>query len=221
MIHAYAEAYLDDAMSNLGEAFDYASNACGFTLDKFMELFIASGYADRFGKGNPKVVSGMSGTELVIDVIGKSGITMEFPDAQIEYDCSAEYWCGWIIAYYQWYTARSFRDIATHITMRDVYKLYPIMHEAAEDKFVDTVNNIIRRQGNPTKLQTQRKLCGYSQRELSEKSGVNLRTLQQYELGTKDINKASAQTIVSLANVLGCAVEDLLEPNFDMEEEDN
>lgn len=33
---------------------------------------------------------------------------------------------------------------------------------------------------------------------------VNLRTLQQYELSTKDINKASAKT-------LNCNVEDLLE----------
>ena len=54
MIHAYAETYLNDAMSNLGEAFDYAVNACGLSPDKFMELFIASGFADKFGKGNPK-----------------------------------------------------------------------------------------------------------------------------------------------------------------------
>ena len=58
MIHAYAETYLNDAMSNLGEAFDYAVNACNLSPDRFMELFIASGFADKFGKGNPKVVSG-------------------------------------------------------------------------------------------------------------------------------------------------------------------
>ena len=46
---------------------------------------------------------------------------------------------------------------------------------------------------------------------MAEKSGVNLRTLQQYELKAKDISKASVQTMVSLANVLGCRVEDFLE----------
>ena len=215
MIQAYDENYLNDAMKNLGEAFDYAANACALTLDGFMELFIASGYGDKFGKGNPKVVSGLSGTELVMEVLGRSGKTMDFPEPQIEYDCSAEYWCGWILAYYQWRTSRSFRDVHKNLSMKEIYKLYPTHHEAAEEKFVDTVNAIIKRNNNPTKLQAQRKKCGYSQRVLSEKSGVNLRTLQQYELGTKDIGKASAQAVVALAHVLGCQVEDLLELRAD------
>lgn len=61
------------------------------------------------------------------------------------------------------------------------------------------------------KLQTLRRLCGYSQRILSEKSGVNLRTLQQYESRAKDINKAAGGTLFSLSRVLGCRIEDLLE----------
>lgn len=35
--------------------------------------------------------------------------------------------------------------------------------------------------------------------------------LQQYGLGTKDINMASVQTIASLTSVLSCKAEDLLE----------
>lgn len=217
MTHAYAEDYLSDAMKNLGEAFDYAVNSCKLDSDAFMELFIASGYAGRFEKGNSKTVSGLSGTELVMEVVQKSGKTFDFPDAQIEYNCSPEYWCGWVLAYYQWYTSHSFRDIHNHISMREILKLYPTHHEASEDKFVDTVNAMIAREKNPTKLQSQRKKCGYSQSELAEKSGVNLRTLQQYELGTKDIGKASVQAIVSLANVLGCKVEDLLELRIENE----
>ena len=211
MTHAYAEDYLSDAMKNLGEAFDYAVNACGLAPDIFMELFIASGYAEKFSKGNPKVVSGLSGTELVIEIISQSGKAIDFPDAQIEYDCSPEYWSGWILAYYQWDTSRSFRDIHDNLSMQGILKLYATHHEAAEEKFTETANAIIKRKKNMTKLQAQRKKCGYSQRELSEKSGVNIRTLQQYELGTKDIGKAAVQAVVSLANVLGCMVEDLLE----------
>lgn len=202
-------------MKNLGEAFDYAVNACALTADGFMELFIASGYAEQFGKGNPKVVAGRSGTELVMEVIGKSGKIMDFPQAQIEYACSPEYWCGWVLAYYQWRTSRSFRDIRNNLSMQEIRKLYSTHHEAAEDKFVDTVNAIIKRKNNPTKLQAQRKRCGYSQRELAEKSGVNIRTLQQYELGTKDIGKASAQAVIALSHVLGCQAEDLLELKTD------
>ena len=36
MTHAYDEIYLTEAMSNLGEAFDYASEVCHLELDVFM-----------------------------------------------------------------------------------------------------------------------------------------------------------------------------------------
>jgi len=95
--------------------------------------------------------------------------------------------------------------------MEDVEKLYPTLHEAAEEKFVDTVNSIIRRQNPPTQLQALRKSIGYSQKMLSEKSGVSLRMIQQYEQRAKNINNATGANLVALANTLGCGVEELLE----------
>lgn len=188
-------------MKNLGEAFDYAVNICKKDADEFARLFIASGVAEYYGKGNPKYVVGKSGTELAMDIIVSLGENITLHTAQIEYDCSAEYWAGWILAYYQWKTRKTFRDIL---------KLYPTLHEASEDKFVDTLDCLIMRENSPTKLQQQRKKYGYSQRELAEKTGVNLRTLQQYELGTKDISKASVGAVLSLANALGCSIEDII-----------
>lgn len=208
---AYDEKYLDDAMKNLGECFDYAVNTCNKTADDFANLFIASGIADFFGKGNPKYVAGKSGTELALDIFEKTGEKIDFMEARIEYECSSEYWAGWILAYYQWRSGRSFRDIFDYVSMDDVLKMYPTLHEASEEKFVDTLNNIIGRKKRPTKLQLQRKRYGCSQKELAERSGVNLRTLQQYELGTKDINKAALASVLSMANVLGCGVEDIIE----------
>lgn len=209
-MYAYNEIYLDDAMKNLGEAFDYAVNVCGKSADEFANLFVASGLAEDFSKGNPKYVAGMSGTELFLDVIVKTGTRNEISKIQIEYDASPEYWSGWILAYYQWKSGKSFKDIFSTISMEDILKLYPALHEAAEDKFVDTINSIMARQDKVSKLQLQRKIYGYSQRELAEEAGVNIRTLQQYELGTKDIGKASVSTVIALARVLGCRVEDLL-----------
>ena len=211
MIHAYDNQYLDDAMKCLGEAMDYVANCCKIRMDSFLELFIGTGYAEQFALGVPKYVSGVSGTELVLNVLTKSGIDIDFPEAQIDYDYSPEYWCGWILAYYQWYTGRSFKEIQKHISMQEIEKLYSTLHEASENKFVDTVNRMIRKKNPPTRLQAQRKICGYSQRELAEKVGVNLRTLQQYEIRAKDINKAAGATLLALAKVLGCRVEDLLE----------
>ena len=211
MIHAYDSQYLDDAMKCLGEAMDYAVNSCQLDMDRFLELFIGSGYAAQFAAGVPKYVSGISGTELVMDVLTRSGTDMDFPQAQVDYDYSPQYWCGWILAYYQWFTGRSFKEIQKHISMQEIEKLYPTLHEASEKKFVDTINRMIRKKNPPTRLQTQRKIFGYTQRELAEKVGVNLRTLQQYEIRAKDINKAAGATLLSLAKILGCRVEDLLE----------
>ena len=211
MIHAYDDQYLDDAMICLGEAMDYVANICQIEMDCFLELFIGTGYAEQFGAGVPKYVSGLSGTELAMDILTKSRIYNTFPPAKIEYSYSPQYWSGWILAYYQWYTGRSFKEIQKYITMQEIEKLYPTLHEASEKKFVDTVNRIIRKKNPPTRLQVQRKISGYSQRELAEKVGVNLRTLQQYEIRAKDINRAAGSTLFALAKVLGCRVEDLLE----------
>ena len=55
---AYGIEYLDDAMRNLGEMTDYAVNACGMDLEDFWKLFLTTGYAEKFGEGVPRVVSG-------------------------------------------------------------------------------------------------------------------------------------------------------------------
>ena len=219
MIHAYDKQYLDDAMRNLGEAFDYAVNNCRIEPDDFLNMFIAGGFADQFGSGVPKFVSGLSGTELVWEVIERSGRERELPEPETVYDYSPEYWCGWILAYYQWYTGRSFRNISKHISMREILKLYPTLHEVAEDKFVDTINRMIRRNNPPTQLQILRKSMGYSQKTLAEKSGVTLRMIQQYEQRAKDINKAAGINLAALSQTLGCKVEDLLEQSLDEIEE--
>lgn len=211
MKHAYNELYLDDAMENMGEMVDYAVNVCHMDIEEFWKLFLSSGLADEFGKGSPKAVCGMSGTELAYEVFDKSGMSdVEFP-IQIEYDRSREYWSGWILAYYQWLTGKKFQDIHKRLDMREIQRLYPTLHEASEEKFVEVANRIIAENTTSTKLQQLRKNSGYSQSKLAERSGVNKRMIQQYEIGAKDINKAAGTTLLSLARVLGCEVEDLLE----------
>lgn len=210
-IKGYDSSCLETAMKNLGEAFDYAKNSCNLDMDKFMEMFISSKYSKMFEDGNPKVLVGISGTELALNIFEKCGYNIDIKATQNKFDYSPEYWCGWILAYYQWKTGLSFKYINSQIAMQEILNLYPTLHEANEDKFVDVVNNKIKNKVKTTRLQQVRKKCGLSQKELSEKSGVNLRTLQQYELGTKDINKASASSVYALAKALNCEVEDLLE----------
>lgn len=54
MIHAYKEHYLDDAIRNLGEAFDFAHTVGRLELDNFFAMFINSGIAELFGSGHAK-----------------------------------------------------------------------------------------------------------------------------------------------------------------------
>ncbi len=211
MICAYNEMYLNDAMKNLGEAFDYSATVLNIPMDDFLDMFIISGIAEQFAGGVPKFVSGLSGTELVWEVLNRIGINMDLPAPQTEYEYSPEYWCGWILAFYQWNTGKSFKEIKKYLSMSEIYKLYPTLHEASEEKFIDVANSILERKKLPTKLKTVRKAIGISQKELSEKSGVTLRMIQQYEQRAKDINKATASNLFALARTLGCKAGDLLE----------
>lgn len=57
-----------------------------------------------------------------------------------------------------------------------------------------------------------------TQTKLAEASGVNLRILQYYEQGYKDINKAQAITLHKIAQALECEIEDLLEIKKEVED---
>lgn len=61
-----------------------------------------------------------------------------------------------------------------------------------------------------SRLKFFRELRGMSQSELAEKSGVLLRTIQAYEQGYKDINKAQVVTVLRLAEALKCSVYDII-----------
>ncbi|MEG2345574.1 MAG: helix-turn-helix transcriptional regulator [Anaerovoracaceae bacterium] len=60
------------------------------------------------------------------------------------------------------------------------------------------------------KLKELRETRKLSRSQLAEKSGVNVRTIEAYEQGLKDINKAQGITLYKLANALGCQIEELL-----------
>lgn len=62
-----------------------------------------------------------------------------------------------------------------------------------------------------TNLKRIREARGLSQAKLAEISGVNVRMIQYYEQGVKDINAAAALTVYRLAQALDSSVEFLLE----------
>ena len=59
-------------------------------------------------------------------------------------------------------------------------------------------------------LRDIRKNRNLTQRELAQKSGVNFRSLQDYEQGHKKLTSASGDILMRLSTVLGCTAEELL-----------
>lgn len=203
-IRAYNPMYLDDAMQTLAEMFAYVPDAN--SADELFEHFVVSGIARQFGRGNPRYIN-MPPQVLFDEVTNK---TM-FPVKPCPYMRSPEYWCGFVLAYYQWFTGLSFEQIGRRMPPSKIIAMYNPLHEAGLEKFVDVANEIVLTK--ETNLARFRKTANLTQRELAKYSQVSLRSIQSYEQRNLDINMAPAIKLLQLSCVLGCHIEDLLEPN--------
>ena len=211
MIHAYNESYLNDAKQNLAECFDYAITTCHFEPTLFSKLFVQSGYADKFERGNPAIVAGMSGIELAEKVITYAYPNWKFPGRIFSEDRSNMYWAGWALAEYQWATCKRFKDIFSRISLTDIISMYSVYHEMDIEHFIEDLNKKYDSVTQETRLKTIRENRGISQTELAKLSGVKLRSIQMYEQKVNNIDKAQAGTLYKLSRVLGCTIENLLE----------
>jgi transcriptional regulator with XRE-family HTH domain len=72
----------------------------------------------------------------------------------------------------------------------------------AEVSMMDTKKN--------SKLQNARLAAGMSQSQLASAAGLNVRTLQCYEQGVKDLNGAKLATLLKLCLALDCKLGDIL-----------
>lgn len=202
MIHAYNEIYLDDAMQTLAEMFGYVPDAK--RADILFQYFLMSGVAYQFGRGNPRYVN-MPPQALFEEITaGKMQLVQPY-----SYGRTPEYWCGFVLAYYQWYTGLSFEQIGRRLPPSKIIAMYNPLHEASVEKFVEVANSIIFQK--ETNLARYRKTANLSQRELASYSQVSLRAIQLYEQRQLDINMAPAIKLFQLSRVLGCYIEDLLE----------
>ena len=210
-MRAYPETYLNRAMSVIGDAFDYAVNDCGITGCEFAKIFAVSSICKRLERGEASYLVGKSGIEIVVDsMLEVTGRELNIAPLDM-YESTAEYWCGWAICYYQWWSSRKYADIFRAVSFDEILSLYPTLHETSEEKFAEVIDDKIRKAYPETNLKRIRTAYGCSQRALAEMSGVSLRCIQMYEQRNKDINKAQSDSLYRLAKVLGCAMEDLLE----------
>lgn len=218
MTRAYDEMYLDDAMRTLGEAFDFALCDQGLSSQVFTDIFCNSVESKQFEQGMARVVCGMSGDELACEIIERAGLSPVGFRQVYPIERSPEYWTGWVLAYTQWASGLSFEELFAVETLECMIGSYDPLHEAPEEKFAEIViDKWNRRQEKRRGLRAMRTSSGLTQRELAAASGVKLRSVQLYEQGQMDIDKASVSTVRALAHTLGCSIDDLIWKPIDLE----
>lgn len=205
--HAYSQLYLSKTSRTVGNMLHDAVVEFGMDGDEFLKLFVQSGIASEIEDGNPKYIAGKSGLELFLDVMEiTTGKTYDV--ALVEnYYRSPEYWVGWVLTHYQWYSGHTFKNILEIIPYRELLGLYDILHEADIEKSYEVFDAHFEQ--SDSNLKTVRKLCGLTQKELAKKSGVPISTIRAYEQKSKDINKAQFDIVMRLAKALKCNVTDL------------
>lgn len=226
MMHAYNEIYLERARSVMAHMFDFAVHGLGYQICDFFECFLVSPVCAKFERGDASVIAGKSGVELTYEVIGDSSDIDADIEVDIEVDVdgnvaaeavlvtmyrSPEFWLGWSLAYYQWYSARRFSEIIQYISIQELLQMYDKYHEMDILHFVERIDEVTHLDRTESRLKKYRKLVGLSQRELAEKTEIPVRTIQQYEQRQKNINKAQVDYVIRLSKSLYCSPEDLLE----------
>ena len=117
----------------------------GYSVDEFYDKFLSCYVSRQFAKGNPRYLVGMSGAELADLVVEASGGRISAGNDGT-YTVGQEYWVGWVLAYYQWRTNRSFSFIQQKgLGIDKVIKMYYPLHEADLSKFSDVADDIIKR----------------------------------------------------------------------------
>lgn len=208
-IRAYNDIYLENAQNVIGHMFDFAINENEIDADKFAAVFANSEITRQIEKGNPAYVAGKTGPEIVRLIIEEVHLNIQLKEDVMYADRSPEYWAGWALAFYQWYSNHSFGYILEAVSFSKIVGMYGVYHEMDIMKFVETMKAFVFEHYPQTALRRYRELLGLSQRELAELSGVPLRQIQLFEQRNRDIQKTQVITLLKLSKALGCSMEQL------------
>ena len=173
MIHAYDKNYLSKAQSSLASMFDFAVYDLNKNLADFYKQFLLSDISVRFAQGDSSVIAGKSGVEIALEVIGDETLAKEYHPVA---NRSPEYWAGWALAYYQWQTNLSFKQIDSFIPITEVLAMYNPYHEMDISQFCDKMTELYNSRKRETNLKKIRLAAGLSQSELAKVSGIPVRT---------------------------------------------
>ena len=143
MKSAYSEMYLSDVQKNLGFFFQATLHNLNLPVDEVQRVFLASEIPTQIEFANPNFLCGKSGYELAI---------LAFPQYEKNllesinepFYPQAEYWCGHVLAYYQWYSCKSFAEILDKYPLERILSDYRLMHEADITKMAQAMDSVIQ-----------------------------------------------------------------------------
>ena len=211
MIRAYSADYLVHAQQTLGGLLLSGVYLFNVPADEFWGLFISTGYAARFGRGEARVVAGLSGWELAVRTLEAAGRRFERRRPVESDTLPPPYWAGWALAKYQWYTGLSFARIETVVPISSVIDMYYPYHEMDVKRFFGRMDELYLAKYPETNLRQIRTSAGWSRADLARIAEVSPRMIGKYESREKDINHAQADVIGRLAVALHVSAEDLYE----------
>ena len=214
MIRAYSADYLVHAQQTLGGMLLAGTYLFDVRADDFWGLFISTGYASRFGRGEAGVVAGLSGWELAVRILETAGRRFERRRPVESDSLPPPYWAGWALAKYQWYTGLSFSRIESVVPVSAVIDMYHPYHEMDVKRFFGKMDELYLAKYPETNLRRIRRIAGYSRMDLARIAEVSPRMVGKYESREKDINHAQADVVGRLAVALHVDVGDLYERVF-------
>ncbi|MCQ2799890.1 MAG: helix-turn-helix transcriptional regulator [Bacilli bacterium] len=207
MINAYNKAYLHDVMRNIAGLFDLALSEAKMDHNLFAKAFLSSKIPLEIESGNPTYLCGKSSLEMLIEITGKDLDYKRVSTTRTPY-----YWAGWILSLAMWQLNKSFEEILSFISLKEIVSLYHPYHEAPIEKTVSYIASLFPKETSLKRIRLERKM---TQETLSSLSGVNIRNIRSYEQKSNSISKASGVTLFALSKALGCKIEDLLESDYE------
>lgn len=190
----------------VGMLLEYAVTVCGFGENEFMGEFAKTAAAKDFEAGRHSEVA----LEKISYHLFDFGLPCADPRDLEGLGRSDAYEYGVALAAFQKDSGHSFQRIVERFAPESLKAAGLTSGLVSRAELVAGMGELYSSY-LPTRLGTLRAAAGLTQAQLAERSEVGLRSIQMYEQRRKDINKAQAVTVYSLAQVLGCDMSDLLE----------
>lgn len=143
---AYPSESLNHIMHEAGVLFELAGNIRNdySDIEVFTNHFVKSEVANGIEIQHPHYIEGSTGSEWYIEMLRMDNIHFEIDDFRpVRYLPLNMYWCGWVIAYYQWLRNITFRMILPSGMITDLLQIYELYHEMDISHTVEFLDNHI------------------------------------------------------------------------------